>query len=142
MCDNQSYSAAAVSTFSVSEGPTEPPTTISLLSERTATRQRCRAVGMRLMTSQELVAVLYMRIALDVFLFELHPPTASRRPLSETQVECPTGRSAIVCHTWWVLAVGEVLAFASMVCGWMRALSEQAKTAFVESPCSIIPPTR
>ena len=115
-----------------------PPTTISLLPGRTATRHSDRRVAMRLRTSQELVSGLYRKIVL-VFLLSksLYPPTASSCPFSATQVERTTGRSVMVCHSWWSWASD---IFASVVCDW-RTLREQVMTIFVVL-CRQYPPTR
>ena len=57
----------------------------------------------------------------------LYPPTASSCPFSATQVERTTGRSVMVCHSWWSWASD---IFASVVCDW-RTLREQVMTIFV-----------
>ena len=64
-----------------------PPTAITLLVERTATRESFRAVGMLLMRSHELVDLLYLWMADEDLNSSSYPPTASSSPLTAAQVE-------------------------------------------------------
>ena len=57
---------------------------------------------MWLMTSQELVVVLYMKIAVVSLSSESFPPTASSCPCSDTHVDKVTGVSAIAGATLYV----------------------------------------
>ena len=95
-----------------------PPTTMSSLWGRTATKHRYRGVVMLLMNSQELVVVLYMWMAVVDLPTESSPPTASSRPCSEAHVEKVTGVSASWCHTLGPPANDKVFSRAPRDCGW------------------------
>ena len=78
---------------------------------------------MWLMTSHELIFVLYVKILFVFFPCESYPPTANSYPFSSIQVEHFTGRSGILCHTGRILDVA--VFFISAVCDLRRALREQ-----------------
>ena len=108
----------------------QPPTTMSSFWGRTATRDWWWGVAMWLMTSQELVVLLYMWIAFDSSSSETYPPTVSSRPCSETHGEKENGVSANWCHTLGLL-IESVFNCAFRYCGWQdwrRAASEQVNT--------------
>ena len=83
----ESQTMVAISTESVVLSNICPPTTMSLSWGRTATRHCDRGVVMWLMTSQELVVMLYMWMAAFSLSSESLPPTASSCPCSEAHVE-------------------------------------------------------
>ena len=85
------------------------------------------------MTSQELVVVLYMRMAVVCLPSESRPPTASSRPCSEAHLDKVTGVSASWSHTSGLLANDKVFSRSPRDCGWQdwrRAASEQVNTDF------------
>ena len=134
----------AICTEVVSPSAVCPPTTISSLWGRTASKHWDREVAMWLMTFQELVVVLYMWIAVVFLSSELFPPTASSCSCSEVHVDSVTGESASWCHTLGLLANDKVFSCAPRDCGWqdwMRAASEQVNTDLEYSSLWSKPPS-
>ena len=123
-----------ISTELITPPAITPFTTMSSLWGRTATRHRYRGVVMWLMTSQELVVMLYMWIAVVSLWSEDIPPTASSRPCSEAHVDKVNGVSASWCHTLGLLATNDKdFSRSPRDCSWQdwrRAASEQVNTDF------------
>ena len=109
------------------------PTHYTMSSLWTTTEHWRWGVAMLLMTSQELVVVLYMKIAVVSLSSESFPPTASSCPCSDTHVDKLTGVSASWCHTLCLRANDKVFSRSPKDCGWQdrrRAASEQVNTDF------------
>ena len=93
---------------------------MSWLWGSTATRHCDRESVMWLMTSQQLVVVLNMWMAVVFSQCKSSPPTASSRPSSEVHVDKITGVSATLYHTLGPLSNDEVFSCPPKDCGWQN----------------------
>ena len=120
-----------------------PPTVMSSLRGRTATRHRHREVAIEPMTSQELASVLYIQTVAITLSSEFLPPTVRSCPRIEAHAGEVNGVSVSLCHTSG-LTNDKVFGCTNRDCGlrdWRRAASEQVNTDLDSLPLRLRPPS-